>query len=82
MSIVYCDTVEARSHKSPGVSPLAKINGFWMSTISSIPALAWKAVSMSSKMTTDPSAPPPLWLTCYMLVNASTDIGASCFTLW
>jgi len=52
-------TAPANWMKSPGVRPDVAMKGFWASTMSSIPAFAWKAVSMSSKMTIDPSATPP-----------------------
>jgi hypothetical protein len=47
-------------YKSPGLIPEAAMRGFCASTISSIPLFAWNGVSMSEKMTIEPSAPPPL----------------------
>ncbi len=49
-----------RTDKSPSeILYFAKM-GFWVSTISSIPPLAWKIVSVSEKVMIEPSAPPPL----------------------
>ena len=47
-------------YKSPGVMLCFATKGFCLSTISSMPALAWKFVSMSLKVMMEPSAPPPL----------------------
>ena len=51
---------ELRTYKSPGVILCLAMNGFCSSTISSMPLLAWNAVSMEEKMMIEPSAPPPL----------------------
>lgn len=53
-------TAPAKAMKSPGVTLCFETKGFWSLTISSRPMLGWKAVSISSKIMMEPSAPPPL----------------------
>lgn len=48
-----------QTYKSPGVMLCCATKGFWTSTISSMPPLAWKRVSTSLKAMREPSAPPP-----------------------
>ena len=46
--------------KSATLMLLLSRKGFWMATTSSNPMLAGKPVSVSAKITMEPSAPPPL----------------------